>query len=52
MTKPLEKQLESILTIDGQGRPAKARQLLELLATIPLEELKAEVEKIGQRKFF
>jgi len=48
----LIKKLESILTIDGKGRPAKARDLLAVMAWVPKEELEAALKEIGNRKFF
>lgn len=46
------KELERILTIDGQGRPAKARMLLALINSPNEELLKEALEQIGERKFF
>lgn len=48
----LVKRLESILTIDGQGRPAKARMLLQLLGDVPNDPLIEALKEIGNRKFF
>lgn len=48
----LTRQLESILTIDGKGRPAKARQLLRLLIDVPDTELAKALAEIGDRKSF
>ncbi len=48
---PLVRELESILTIDGQGRPAKARRLLSLIETKP-EEVKAVLREIKERPWF
>ena len=52
----LIKQLERILTIDGQGRPAKARMLLEIIENEfpddPSTELRDALKEIGERKFF
>lgn len=47
----LIKGLEDILSIDGGGRPEKARELLNLLRTVDRSKLEAEVERIGQRRF-
>jgi hypothetical protein len=52
LNKELTQKLESIISIDGKGRPARARMLLEILATVPAEELKAALEEIAARKFF
>ena len=46
------KLLESILTIDGKGRPAKARTLLALIEEAPTLELLKALKEIGERKFF
>jgi hypothetical protein len=43
--------MEAILTIDGQGRPAKARRLLSLLEAKP-EEVKAVLREIQERPWF
>lgn len=48
----LIKVLENILTIDGRGRPAKAREMLALIKWAKPEELEAALKKIGERKFF
>jgi len=48
----LVKRLESILTIDGRGRPWKARALLELLGDMPHDPLFIALKEIGDRKFF
>ena len=49
---PLERKLESILTIDGQGRPKKARELLVLLYDYPKLEVMEALTEIGNRKYF
>ena len=46
-----EKILEKILTIDGRGRPEKAKLLIELIATIGIDKVLVEVKKISERKF-
>ena len=46
------KILESILTIDGRGRPAKSRLLLSLIEEAPTLELLAALKQIGERKWF
>lgn len=52
-TKPrLTSELENVVTIDGRGRPKKAKLLLELIEEFGIEQVKAELEKISQRKFF
>lgn len=48
----LTKKLEAILTIDGQGRPKKAREFLSILSQTPLEEVTKELKTIGDRKYF
>jgi hypothetical protein len=48
----LTEQLERILTIDGKGRPEKARMLLRLLIDVPPEKLAEALAEIGDRKFF
>lgn len=45
-------ELENVVTIDGRGRPKKAKLLLELIQEFGIEQVKAELEKISQRKFF
>lgn len=47
----LSKDLEQVITIDGKGRPWKARELLSLLNSVDINTLKVELEKIGKRKF-
>ena len=44
--------LESILTIDGKGRPAKARLLLELLKEGNMLIILDALKEIGERKWF
>lgn len=56
----LTKALENILTIDGRGRPFKARALLALIkqqfpddpAAYGDGELVTALKEIGERKFF
>ena len=48
----MTKVLESILTIDGQGRPAKARMLLKLLEEESVLILLAALKEVGERKGF
>jgi hypothetical protein len=50
--KIIIKILETILTIDGKGRPAKARLLLSLIEEAPTLELLAAIKEIGERKNF
>jgi hypothetical protein len=45
-------ELENVVTIDGRGRPKKAKLLLELIQEFGIEQVKAELEKFSQRKFF
>jgi len=48
----MTKVLESILTIDGQGRQAKARMMLKLLEEESFLILLAALKEVGERKFF
>jgi len=48
----LVKELENILTIDGRGRPAKAKTLIELLAEHGLDNVLLAVQEISERKHF
>lgn len=48
----LVNQLESVFTIDGQGRPAKAALFLELLQKNELNTVLRLIQEISQRKFF
>ena len=43
---------ESLLSIDGRGRPYRARELAKLLREKNLEEILIELDKIGERKWF
>lgn len=52
MNDELVKELENVLTIDGRGRPAKAKLLLQLVKEHGLETVLKEIEKIGERKWF
>ena len=52
MNEELTRALENVLTIDGRGRPAKARLLLQLVEEVGLEQVKAALKEIGERKFF
>jgi hypothetical protein len=45
-------QLERILTIDGKGRPAKAKLLLDLIEKTDKEVLVAAITQVSERKFF
>lgn len=47
----ITKQLESVLTIDGRGRPKKAQLLLELLKTHGHFVVIQRLEEISKRKF-
>ena len=49
---PLALELENVVTIDGRGRPKKAKLLLELIQQFGIEEVKKELEIIAARKFF
>lgn len=48
----LTMELENVVTIDGRGRPKKAKLLLELIQEFGIEEVKKELEIISKRKFF
>jgi len=52
MNAELTKELENVLTIDGKGRPAKAKQLIELLTKYGLDEVLLTVQEISERKHF
>ena len=45
----LEKILTIILTIDGKGRPAKAKLLLQLIEDTAMNDLKSVLLKISNR---
>jgi len=46
------KLLENVLTIDGRGRPGKARLLLSLIEESPTLVLLTAIKEIGERKWF
>jgi hypothetical protein len=46
------KILEGVLSIDGKGRPARARLLLSLIEEAPIFEFLAALKEIGERKYF
>lgn len=48
----LEKELENVFTIDGRGRPAKAKFFLQLIDTYGMEAVLETIKKLGERKFF
>ena len=50
--KAIVKILENIFTIDGKGRPAKARAFMELVSNYGLALVLNEICKIGERKAF
>lgn len=50
--KVIVKILENIFTIDGRGRPAKARAFLDLISKYGSALVLDEVRKIGERKAF
>lgn len=52
MNSELIKELENVLTIDGRGRPKKAKLLLEILAKYGLDETLLAVQEISERKNF
>jgi hypothetical protein len=45
------KELERIFTIDGIGRPAKAKLMVKLLCDVCTVDLMAYMNEIGERKF-
>ncbi len=51
MDKNLIQDLENVLTIDGRGRPDKARLFLKLVEKFGIENVLAEIKKVGERKF-
>jgi hypothetical protein len=48
----LTKELERVFTIDGKGRPAKAKSLLELIDQFGEPAVMVEIKKISERKVF
>ena len=50
--KIVVKELENIFTIDGRGRPAKAKTFLRLIDNYGRELVIEEVKRIGERKNF
>ena len=50
--KFLTKELENIFTIDGRGRPTKARLFLELMDCHGKEMIFSILKEFGERKFF
>lgn len=48
----LTAELENIVTIDGRGRPKKAKLLLELIQEFGIEAVTEELKKFSERKFF
>jgi hypothetical protein len=46
----LTQSLERIFTIDGRGRPAKAKLMLELMTKFDMGDLVAEIQRISERK--
>jgi hypothetical protein len=52
-SKPkLTAELENVVTIDGRGRPKKAKLLLELIQEFGIEAVMEELKKFSERKFF
>ncbi len=51
MDKDLVSKLEIVLTIDGRGRPAKAKLLVELIKEFGSEFILNELEIISKRVF-
>jgi hypothetical protein len=52
VNEELTKKLESVITIDGRGRPKKAQLLLELLEEFGIELVVEELKRFGERRFF
>jgi len=50
--KIVVKELENIFTIDGRGRPAKARTFLDLMDRFGRELVIGEVKRLSERKNF
>jgi hypothetical protein len=48
----LDKALESIFTIDGRGRPAKAKLFLLIMQKYSQDEVFKGIEEISKRKWF
>lgn len=46
------KELEKILTIDGRGRPEKAKMLIKLLENVTLTNIFEKLHEISKRKYF
>ncbi len=45
-------EMEHVITIDGRGRPRKARYLLELIEKFGIEEVMKVLGEMSTRKFF
>ena len=52
MNEELIKKMESVLTIDGRGRPKKAQLLLDLITVYGIEEVMKVIKEFGERKNF
>lgn len=48
--KLIVKELENIFTIDGRGRPSKAKTFLQLLSDYGNGQVLAAVKEISERK--
>jgi thioredoxin reductase len=48
----LTAELENVVTIDGRGRPKKAKLFLELVEEFGIEAVMEELKKFSERKFF
>jgi len=44
--------LEKVLTIDGRGRPKKAKLLLELITEFGIDKVIEAITQLGERKNF
>jgi hypothetical protein len=51
-SKPkLTAELENVVTIDGRGRPKKAKLLLELIQEFGIEAVMEELKKFNEKSF-
>lgn len=48
----LVKDLESIFTIDGKGRPAKAKKFLDLTERYDDATIRSVIREMSEREFF
>lgn len=50
--RTIEDLLERVITIDGRGRPLKARLLLDLIKRYGINEVTKVLKEFGERKHF